>query len=276
MSTSPCTHPAPLPTTSAPAPAAVVISPSSSFHAPPARQQLTTKALELLSKIPWYVEHPDGRLKQIEYAYRNVDPARQGYEHLAEEWRQCQSDAGKAPHSLVPYRQNRDHNGNGRLDMTHAGLYRCIKTRARGREPYETSPYGPLRYIAPLSDLIDVGRSALYLLNTYATSPRTVYIVLVVVESARVQECGLDSLGLELLDWRTNDFFRVTGKGSYEGSAVAFVELFLMSSVTTSSRWRYVELPPEQVTRRNTLTASTAHKQRADEGKAEEGKRLSR
>ena len=106
-------------------------------------------------------------------------------------------------------------------------------------EPSETSPYGPLRYIAPLSDLIDVGESTLYLLNAYKTS--SVYVVLVVVESARVTEFGLDSLGLDSLDWQTNAFFRATSEGGqtvYRGSAVAFVELFLMTPVTTSSQWR--------------------------------------
>lgn len=227
----------------------------------------------MLSTIPWYVDYPDRRLKRIENAYRNVDPAREGYELLAEEWQQCRSDKGKAPHSLSPYKQAADHNGNGKLDTKHAGLYWCIKTRARSREPFETSPYGPLRYIAPLPDLIDVGESTLYLLNAYNTS--NVYVVLVVVESARATECELDSLGLEPLDWRTNDFFRVTSEGGrtvYRGSAVAFVELFLMTPVTTSSQWHYVELPLDKVTRRNKLTASFTDKQRTDEEKVGERK----
>ena len=227
----------------------------------------------MLSTIPWYVQYPNRRLKRITYAYRNVDPAREGYERLAEEWKQCQSDGGEAPHSLLPYKQAADHNGNGKLDAKHAGLYWCIKTRRGDREPFETSPYGPLRYIAPLLDLIDVGECTLYLLNAYKTS--SVYVVLVVVESARVEECGLDSLGLEPLDWRTNDFFRATSEGGqtvYRGSALAFVELFLMTPVTTSSQWRYVELPPNRVTRRHTLTASPTDKQGADEEKLAEKK----
>ena len=91
---------------------------------------IARRALEMLSTIPWYVQYPNRRLKRITYAYRKVDPTREGYEHLAEEWKQCRADEGKAPHSLLPYKQAADHNGNGKLDAKHAGLYWCIKTRA--------------------------------------------------------------------------------------------------------------------------------------------------